>query len=57
MPLQISEIGVRMAVGPAAPAAEPAPPAGPTLSPADHEAIVQECVQRVLAALKAQEAR
>ena len=58
MALHISEIGVRMAVGTGeTPAAETTPPAGAGLSPEAHEAIVQDCVQRVLATLKAEEAR
>ena len=65
MPLAISEIGIRMAVGDGpAPAAEAsqsdaadASGAGAPLSPAQAEDIVTRCVQQVLATLRMREER
>lgn len=62
MPLMISEIGIRMAVG--EPAAEPAkdpasehPLAQHVLDPRELDALVQRCVQDVLLTLRLQEER
>jgi len=67
MPLEISEIGVHVAVGPGAPA--PQGGAGPgggagqddgggeALSPAQHEAIVNACVQQVMRNLRIMQER
>ena len=62
MPLMISEIGIRMAVG--EPAAEPEkdptledPRAQPALDPRERDALVQRCVQDVLLTLRMQEGR
>ena len=60
MPLEISEIGVHVAVGPSvAPQGPSAPQApaghdgnGAALTPAQHEAIVNACVQQVLRNLR-----
>ena len=62
MTLHISEIGVRLAIasGPEPNAGQPGSPAqagAGGLSAEDREAIVQDCVQRVLASLKAEDAR
>lgn len=61
MPLEISEIGVHVAVGPSvAPGGPPTPePAagGGGLTPAQHEAIVSACVAQVLQHLRQIEAR
>ena len=57
MPLEISEIGVHMAVGGAPAATGQAPPAAPAggdgaISPARMEEIVQACVRQVLLTLR-----
>ncbi|MDB5470020.1 MAG: hypothetical protein JWR84_1580 [Caulobacter sp.] len=59
MPLEISEIGVHLAVGPATggpgPTAPPEPRGGGgggAMTPAQHEAIVNACVQQVLENLR-----
>ncbi|MBB6250766.1 DUF5908 family protein [Nitrospirillum iridis] len=62
MPLHISEIGVRLAIGqPVQPAAGPQPTGGgdgPSgLSSNQVDEVVARCVREVLRALKAQEAR
>ena len=58
MPLEISEIGVRMAVGDGNPAT--APVTTPTEEPVttkQRENLVQACVRRVLQALRTSRAR
>lgn len=62
MPLMISEIGIRMAIG--EPAGEPArDPAAddrltpPALEPRELDALVQRCVRDVLLTLRLQEGR
>jgi Family of unknown function (DUF5908) len=65
MPLEISEIGVHVAVGqgepsPPPPGFPPAPPGahgGYAMTPAQHEAIVNDCVQQVLAHLRQMQER
>ncbi|AJP72402.1 DUF5908 family protein [Sphingomonas hengshuiensis] len=62
MTVHISEIGVQLAIGSpgeAPPDTESGGPAGgdARLSPAQTEAVVQECTRRVLAALRAQQDR
>lgn len=63
MPLEISEIGVHVAVGPSvAPQGPSAPPApagggGAALTPAQHEAIVNTCVQQVMQNLRQMQER
>jgi hypothetical protein len=64
MPLEISEIGVHVAVGP-----QDAPPGpqepqissggggGSAMTPAEHEAIVNECVKRVMENLRQMQER
>lgn len=58
MPIEISEIGIRMAVGPASPASplpQPSAPGAPHPLPAAQlEELVEHCTRRVLLALKAQ---
>jgi hypothetical protein len=60
MPLEIDEIGIRMAVGsgsdsrPAAPAEEAT---GVALTPAQHEVIVNACTQQVLRTLRTMQER
>ena len=60
MPLHISEIGIRMAIGEAvgpgaASGSDAPPPAG--LTDAQREALVAECVRNVLATLNLMERR
>jgi hypothetical protein len=60
MPLEISEIGVRLAVGPGTAPTESQPDdpqAGGALTPAQHEAIVNACVQQVMRTLKQEQER
>lgn len=67
MPLEISEIGVHVAVGPGvapqgpgvphAPAGGSAGSGGQGLTPAQHEAIVNACVQQVLRNLRQMQER
>lgn len=62
MPLMISEIGIRMAVGepkaqPAKDSAPGAPPEPTALDPRELDALVQRCVQDVLLTLRMQEGR
>ncbi len=65
MPLEISEIGVHVAVGPE-PAQAPSEPEEPSepqasasgvLTPAQHEQIVAACVRQVLRSLRQTEER
>lgn len=62
MPLEISEIGVHVAVGQGTGPAGPAPshPQGDSsagLTPAQHEEIVNACVQQVLRNLRQEQER
>jgi hypothetical protein len=62
MPLEISEIGVHIAVGgiaPSAPPLEHTPPHddGATLTPAHIEQIVSACVSQVMRTLRQREER
>ncbi len=63
MPLEISEIGVRMAVGQGpAPSGPVSPPqqdsgGGEAMTPAHMEQIVQACVQEVMRSLRMREER
>jgi hypothetical protein len=60
MPLEISEIGIRMAVGdPASAGGTPThgASAGAALSTSQMEELVSRCVQEVLRTLRMQEAR
>lgn len=62
MPLEISEIGVHVAVGPVTgggptPPAEPQGGGGGAMTPAQHEAIVNACVQQVMRNLRQMQER
>jgi hypothetical protein len=63
MPLEISEIGVHVAVGPSVATQGPSvphmPPGGATiaLTPAQHQAIVDDCVKQVMANLRQMQER
>lgn len=61
MPLEISEIGVHVAVGPSETPPASAPGAdgvgGAALTPAQHEAIVNACVQQVMRNLRQMQER
>ena len=62
MPLEISEIGVHVAVGPNVDPQGPQEPQAPSgdggaLTPAQHEAIVNECVKRVMENLRQMQER
>lgn len=66
MPLEISEIGVHVAVGPSVAPQGPSVPHAPeggesdggaALTPAQHEAIVNACVEQVMRNLKQMQAR
>jgi hypothetical protein len=62
MPLEISEIGVHVAVGQGAGPVGPTPGqsqdgGGAGLTPAQHEAIVNACVQQVLRNLRQEQER
>lgn len=62
MPLEISEIGVHVAVGPGVAPAEPSGPSAPpgsdaALTPAQHDAIVDACVKQVMQNLKQMQER
>ncbi len=64
MPLEISEIGVHVAVGPSVAPQGPSVPQAPdggesrgALTPAQHEAIVNACVQQVMRNLKQMQER
>ncbi|MFN4095247.1 MAG: DUF5908 family protein [Sphingomonas sp.] len=65
MALEISEIGVHIAIGHAPPPSAPAPSTGASagtppvdpMTPARVEAIVQSCVQQVLRELRLREGR
>lgn len=63
MPLHISEIGVKLAVGGAGPAREPtlpgeAPPGGDQgMTEAEQQEIVDNCTKQVLASLKQERER
>ena len=58
MPLEISEIGVHVAVGDGTPPAGVAPGiSGGAQTPAQRESIVQACVRRVLQTLRMMKAR
>ena len=64
MPLEISEIGVHVAVGPSVAPQGPSGPSGggddaggAALTPAQHEAIVNACVQQVMRNLRQMQER
>jgi hypothetical protein len=57
MALEISEIGVRLAVGPSEREAGEAPPAGGSMAAASREAIVEAAVQQTLSQLRSEEDR
>ena len=58
MPLEIREIAIRMRVGEAEPAIAPAlASVGQELGERDHDAIVEDCVRRVMAILKTRRER
>jgi len=63
MPLEISEIGVHVAVGPSVGpqgAQEPQPPAGGqtvALTPEQHQSIVDACVKQVMENLRQMQER
>ncbi|MCW3849030.1 DUF5908 family protein [Sphingomonas sp. LB-2] len=62
MPLEISEIGVHVAVGPSVTPRGPSMPSGGgggggDLTPAQHEAIVNACVQQVMQNLRQMQER
>lgn len=63
MPLEISEIGVHVAVGPSVAPPAPETPAGGqesgggAMTPAQHEAIVNACVQQVMRNLRQMQER
>ncbi|MES2442411.1 MAG: DUF5908 family protein [Pseudomonadota bacterium] len=63
MPLEISEIGVHVAVGPNVSAPAPSAPqgsgggGGQALTPAQHEEIVNACTQQVLRNLRMMQER
>ena len=55
MPLEVRQIGIRLTVGDPPPASGPLPDgeaAHPRIAPAERAAIVEECVEAVLNALK-----
>jgi hypothetical protein len=62
MPLEISEIGVHVAVGPSVAPQGPSAPhppsgGGAAMTPAQHEAIVNACVQQVMRNLRQMQER
>jgi len=64
MPLEISEIGVHVAVGPSVAPQGPSVPhppsggsGGAAMTPAQHEAIVNSCVQQVMQNLRQMQER
>jgi hypothetical protein len=56
MPLEIREIGIRMRVGEDE-AGQPEPIAGEERDERAHDALVEDCVRRVLAILKTRQER